>query len=99
VANDATPWAYRDAKYAGVIVGVDPDPANAEKITTWCKDYWNALHPFSAGGAYLNFIMDEGEERIKASYKHNYERLTTLKKQYDPDNLFKVNQNIEPSVK
>lgn len=96
VANDATPWAYRDAKYAGVIVGVDPDPANAEKITTWCKDYWNALHPYSSGGAYLNFIMDEGEERIKTSYKDNYARLSKIKRQYDPENLFKVNQNIKP---
>lgn len=98
VATDATPWAYRDAKYAGVIVGVDPDPANAEKITTWCKDYWDAIHPYSSGGAYLNFIMDEGQERIKASYKHNYTRLTKIKKQYDPENLFKVNQNIKPAV-
>jgi hypothetical protein len=96
VAKDATPWAYRDAKYAGVIVGVDPDPANAGKITDWCKDYWNALHPFSSGGAYLNFIMNEGQDRIKASYKHNYDRLVTIKKKYDPENFFKVNQNIVP---
>ena len=59
VAADATPWAYRDANYAGVIVGVDPDPSNAEKITNWCKDYWNALHPHSMGGAYSNFMMDD----------------------------------------
>ncbi len=98
VASDATPWAYRDAKYAGVIVGVDPNPANAQKITTWCKDYWEAIHPFSAGGAYLNFIMNEGQDRIKASYKNNYERLTKIKKKYDGDNLFKVNQNIMPAA-
>ncbi|RAI89393.1 FAD-binding oxidoreductase [Algoriphagus yeomjeoni] len=98
VAKDATPWAYRDAKYAGVIVGVDPDPANAEKITTWCKDYWNALHPYSSGGAYLNFIMDEGEERVKTSYKDNYARLSKIKRQYDPENLFRVNQNIKPAI-
>ncbi len=96
VAKDATPWAYRDAKYAGVIVGVDPDPANADKITKWCKDYWEALHPYAAGGAYLNFIMNEGQDRIKASYKGNYERLTKIKKTYDPANFFKVNQNILP---
>jgi len=97
VASDATPWAYRDAKYAGVIVGVDPDPANAEKVTTWCKEYWDATHPYSAGGAYLNFMMDEGNDRIKAAYKHNYARLTQIKKKYDPDNLFRVNQNIVPA--
>ena len=66
VANDATPWAYRDAKYAGVFLGVDPDPANADKITNWCKDYWEALHPYSSGGAYLNFIMNEGQDRIRS---------------------------------
>jgi len=96
VGKEETPWANRDAKYAGVIVGVDPDPNNTDKITDWCKDYWEALHPYSTGGAYLNFIMDEGQERIKASYKHNYERLTLIKKKYDPHNLFRVNQNIEP---
>jgi hypothetical protein len=96
VAKDETPWAYRDAKYAGVIVGVDPDPAKANKITKWCKDYWEALHPFSSGGAYSNFMMDEGQDRVKASYKHNYARLAKIKKQYDPDNFFKVNQNILP---
>jgi len=97
VAVDETPWAYRDAKYAGVIVGVDPDPANAEKITIWSKDYWEALHPYSSGGAYLNFIMNEGQDRVKASYKHNYNRLVKIKKKYDPNNFFRVNQNISPN--
>jgi UDP-N-acetylenolpyruvoylglucosamine reductase len=96
VSKNETAWAYRDAKYAGVIVGVDPDPANADKITKWCKEYSEALHPYSAGGAYLNFIMNEGQERIKASYKHNYDRLTRIKRKYDPRNFFRVNQNIVP---
>jgi FAD binding domain/Berberine and berberine like len=97
VGKDETPWAYRDAKYIGVIVGVDPDPAKAHKITKWCKEYWEALHPYSSGGTYLNFIMNEGQERIKASYRHNYERLTKIKKKYDPHNFFRINQNILPS--
>jgi len=96
VGNEDTPWAYRDAKYAGVIVGVDPNPENASKITDWCKSYWEALHPHSSGGAYSNFMMDEGQDRIKASYKHNYSRLVEIKQKYDPNNLFKVNQNIKP---
>lgn len=96
VGKSETAWAYRDAKYAGVIVGVDPDPANAEKITHWCKDYWEALHPYSAGGAYSNFMMDEGQERVKASYRHNYDRLVEIKRKYDPENFFSVNQNISP---
>ncbi|MBT8238647.1 MAG: FAD-binding oxidoreductase [Croceitalea sp.] len=97
VGLEETPWAYRDAQYSGVIVGVDPDPKNATKITKWCKDYWEGLHPYSAGGAYSNFMMDdEGQERVKASYGRNYKRLAKIKGQYDPHNLFKVNQNIKP---
>lgn len=97
VGAEDTAWAYRDAKYCGVIVGVDPDPVNTEKITNWCKDYWEALHPFSSGGAYSNFMMDEGQDRVKASYRHNYNHLAKIKKRYDPNNLFSVNQNIKPS--
>ncbi len=97
VGAEDTPWAYRDAKYAGVIVGVSPNPDDADKITKWCKDYWEALHPFSSGGAYSNFMMDEGQERVKSSYKHNYKRLTDIKKKYDSGNLFSVNQNIKPN--
>jgi hypothetical protein len=96
--KDDTPWAYRDAKYAGVFVGVDPDPANAQKITTWAKEYWEAMHPHSSGGAYSNFMMDEGLDRVKASFKHSYDRLAKIKKRYDPDNLFRMNQNIVPAV-
>ena len=97
VKGNATPWAYRDAKWAEVIVGVDPDPANKDKITNWAKEYWNALHPYSAPGAYVNFMMDgEGDERVKASYGKNYSRLSKLKKKYDPANFFRVNQNIRP---
>ena len=97
IGNEETPWAYRDANYAGVIVGVDPDPVNGNKITKWCKDYYEALHPYSSGGAYSNFMMDEGQERVKASYKHNYDRLTKIKMKFDPRNFFSVNQNIKPS--
>jgi FAD/FMN-containing dehydrogenase len=93
-----TPWAYRDALWAQVIVGVDPDPANAEVLRTWTVDYWEALHPYSAGGAYVNFMMDEGQERVQATYGENYARLATVKKAYDPDNFFHVNQNIQPAA-
>ncbi len=96
VGEEDTPWAYRDAKYAGVYIGVDPDSKNTAKITEWCKAYQEALHPYSAGGAYSNFMMEEGQDRIKASYKHNYDRLVQIKNSYDPENLFRVNQNIKP---
>ena len=81
-----------------VIIGVDPDPANKE-IISWTKQYWEAVHPYSAGGAYVNFMMDEGEERVKATYGDNYARLVTIKNKYDPNNLFRVNQNIKPDLK
>jgi hypothetical protein len=97
VGNNDTPWNYRKAKWAEVIVGVDPDPANKDLITKWTKDYFDALHPFSAGGAYVNFMMDEGEDRVKASYGDNYKKLAEIKKKYDPKNLFRVNQNIKPA--
>jgi FAD/FMN-containing dehydrogenase len=96
VKSNATAWAYRDAKWSSVIVGVDPDPASKDTITTWARDYWTALHPHSAGGAYVNFMMDEGESHVKASYGKNYARLAKIKKKYDPTNFFRVNQNIRP---
>jgi FAD/FMN-containing dehydrogenase len=96
-ANDDTPWSYRRATWSEVIVGVDPDPANKDQITEWARNYWEALHPFGAGGAYVNFMMDgEGDERIRATYLDNYERLVQIKTKYDPDNFFRVNQNIRP---
>ena len=67
-----------------------------EKITKWTKDYYDAIHPYSAGGADINFMMDEGEDRVKASYGDNYDRLAKIKSKYDPKNLFRVNQNIKP---
>jgi FAD/FMN-containing dehydrogenase len=97
-ANQDTPWAYRDAVWSEVIVGVDPDPANRDRITGWARDYWQALHPFGAGGAYVNFMMEEGEDRIRATYGHNYDRLAAIKAKYDPQNFFHVNQNIRPAL-
>jgi hypothetical protein len=94
VPSSATAFAYRDGGWAGVIVGVDPDPANREAITSWTKDYFEALHPTSAGGGYVNFLMEEGQDRVKASYRDNYARLVQVKRRYDPHNLFHVNQNI-----
>ena len=99
VANSATAWSYRDATWAQVMVGVDPDPENNDKIISWTKSYYDALHPHSAGGAYVNFMMDEGEERVKATYGSNYERLVAIKDKYDPNNLFRVNQNIKPTAR
>jgi FAD binding domain/Berberine and berberine like len=97
VAADATAWTYREARFAQVIVGVDPDPAMAGALRDWTVGYWDALHPYSLGGAYTNFMMDEGSDRVRASYGSNYKRLTQIKARYDPTNLFHVNQNIQPA--
>ena len=96
VGKNDTAFSYRDARWAEVIVGVDPHPANAQSIKEWTVAYWDALHPYSAGGAYVNFMMDEGQERIRATYRDNYERLVEVKNEYDPTNLFRINQNIKP---
>ena len=98
VGADETAFSYRDARYSMVMVGVDPDPANSDAITTWARDYWEAVHPYSAGGAYVNFMMEEGMDRIKATYRENYSRLAVVKAKYDPNNLFHVNQNIKPEA-
>jgi len=98
VGASETPWVYRDALWGSVFAGVDPDPANAESIRSWCVDYFEALHPYSAGGAYVNMMMDEGQDRVRASYGANYDRLARIKAQYDPNNLFRVNQNIQPQA-
>jgi FAD/FMN-containing dehydrogenase len=97
VGSADTAWSYRDATFATVYGGVDPDPANADVIRDWCVDYYDALHPYSAGGAYVNMMMDEGPDRVRASYRDNYDRLARIKAAYDPHNLFRGNQNIPPA--
>jgi FAD/FMN-containing dehydrogenase len=97
VGKNDTAFSYRDANWAEVIVGVDPDPANKDKITEWCKNYFDALHPYSAGGAYVNFMMEEGQERVQAAFRDNFDRLAAIKNKYDPTNFFRVNQNVRPA--
>lgn len=95
--NSDTPWNHRTATWSEVIVGVDPDPANADHITAWARNYWEALHPYGSGGAYVNFMMeDEGDQRIRDTYGGNYDKLAAIKARYDPENFFRVNQNIRP---
>ncbi len=97
VGQSETAWAYRDVNWSQVIAGVDWDPDNAAAIKRWAVDYWDAVHPYSAGGAYVNFMMDEGHDRVRATYGPNYQRLTEVKAHYDPHNVFHINQNIPPS--
>lgn len=81
-----------------MIIGVDPDPGNAAAIKRWAVDYWEATHPYSAGAAYANFMMDdEGQERVRATDGANYDRLAEVKAAYDPGNVFRSNLNIRPA--
>ena len=96
VGSEETAWGKRDARWSMVIVGVDPDPENTDKIKTWARDYWKAVHPHTLGGSYVNFMMEEGQDRVEASYGDNYKRLQKVKAKYDPDNFFHINQNIKP---
>ena len=97
VGNTDTPFVHRDTRWSMVIAGVDPHPAGREKISAWAREYWQALHPYSTGAAYVNFIMEEGEDRVRATYGQNYARLADIKSKYDPGNVFRMNQNIKPS--
>ena len=92
-----TAFSYRDATWASVFAGVGVEAVEAPAISRWSIDYFEALHPYSAGGAYVNMMMDEGEDRVRASYRGNYARLAQVKAAYDPDNLFRINQNIRPA--
>ena len=81
-----------------VIAAIDTDPAKASDLKAWGRAYWEAVHPYNLGGAYINFMSDdEADDRVAAAYGPNYQRLQTIKKKYDPQNLFRVNQNIKPA--
>jgi hypothetical protein len=99
VARDATAWSARDATWSMVIAGISPDPKDADALKAWGRGYWKAVHPFNEKGAYINFMMDdEVDDRVQATYGDNYARLALIKAKYDPDNVFRVNQNIAPAV-
>jgi FAD/FMN-containing dehydrogenase len=97
VARDATAYTHRDAQFVLNVHGRWGDPANDTKCIGWARELFQAATPFATGGAYVNFLTQEEGERIKAAYGSNYDRLLTLKKKYDPTNLFRLNQNIRPA--
>ncbi|RYP86908.1 FAD-binding oxidoreductase [Nocardioides guangzhouensis] len=98
VAPDSTAFAYRDATFATVIAGMwPPDQVDDAAGTAWVRDYYDATAPHSEEGGYINFMAEDDQERIRANYKGNYDRLAAIKKTYDPGNLFRHNQNIRPA--
>jgi FAD/FMN-containing dehydrogenase len=91
-----TAFSYREARWVQVMVGVDEDDSTSAATAEWTTAYWEALHRYSAGGAYVNMYMDEGQERVRKSYRDNYDRLVRAKAQFDPGNVFRLNQNVRP---
>jgi FAD/FMN-containing dehydrogenase len=100
VASEATAWPTRDARWSMVIAGIGGDPSQADALKAWGRAYWRAIHPFNLEGGYVNFMFDdEAQGRVQASYGENYARLAAVKARYDPENLFRVNQNIAPAAR
>jgi FAD/FMN-containing dehydrogenase len=97
VGADETAFAYRDANFATVIVAAWSDPSADQERIQWVRDYYDATAPQSEPGGYINFMADDDQSRIRDNYKGNYDRLVAVKRTYDPDNLFHLNQNISPS--
>src|SRR5205809_1076929 len=98
VPADATAFGHRDAKFATVIAGMWPDPAQNKANTKWVRDYYAALAPHSEKGGYVNFAAGDDADRVGASYGKGYERLRKIKAKYDPQNVLRHNQNIVPAA-
>ena len=96
VGADEAAFGHRDATFAPVIAGMWPDPAHNEANIKWVKDYYAATAPHSEEGGYVNFAASDDQDRVRANYGVNYDRLVEVKRSYDPDNLFRHNQNIKP---
>jgi FAD/FMN-containing dehydrogenase len=96
VAADETAFAYREATFATVIAGMWPDPADNEANIAWVREYYDATAPLSEEGGYVNFMSEDDQDRVKANYRGNYDRLVEVKRTYDPHNLFHLNQNVRP---
>ena len=94
----ATAFPHRGAYYSLLILAVWTDPATDEAHMRWARESWDAMQPFAAGGVYVNYLGEEGEERVRNAYGTNYDRLVALKNKYDPTNFWLRNQNIRPTV-
>jgi hypothetical protein len=96
VEQTATAFPHRDEHYDFLILSQWADQAETERNVEWTRSFFEAMEPFFEEGVYVNNLGDEGEDRVKAAYGENYERLLALKGKYDPTNLFRLNQNIRP---
>ena len=97
MAPDATAYAHRDAEFVMNVHGRWETAAEDDGDIGWSRAFFRDAAPFATGGVYVNFMTDEETDRVRAAYGPNYDRLVAVKKKYDPDNLFRMNQNISPS--
>ncbi len=98
VASNETAYVQRNTRFVVNVHGRWRDPAQDEECIEWARDFFNAAAPYSLGTGYVNFMTEEEQSRVEAAYGDNYRRLVELKKKYDPQNLFRVNQNIQAQV-
>jgi FAD/FMN-containing dehydrogenase len=99
IGEDETAVSHRNAPYNAIIIGMWSEPVEDERTIDWVRRLWDALRPFSSGGVYVNYLSNEGQDRVRAAYgPEKYERLVTLKNKHDPTNLFRLNQNITPTA-
>ena len=96
VPNDATAFGHRDAQYDLIIAAIWSEDAEQEAHVEWAKSFWEAMQAYATHDVYVNYLSEEGDERVRAAYGHHYERLVELKRKYDPENVFRNNQNISP---
>ena len=102
VSSTESAFNHRDARFSLLLCGMSSHADDAEKVVSWTKEFWNAMSPFTASSVYVNYLGPEdheGEDRVKEAYGlEKYNRLVELKNKYDPNNLFRMNQNIKPTV-
>ena len=96
VDSGDTAFAYRDAKYGMVILSAGADAESDGSRRQWVRDYYDALTPYTEPGGYINFMQDDDAGRVQDNYRQNFDRLVAVKRTYDPNNLFHLNQNIKP---
>jgi len=97
VPAEATAFGHREAEYDLIIAAIWGDDAEQEAHVDWARSFWEATQPYSTESVYVNYLSEEGEERVRAAYGgEHYTRLVELKRKYDPENVFRSNQNIKP---
>ena len=99
VSPDATAFPRRDVEYIMNVHGRWEDPEDDENCITWCRQLFDAMTPHATGGVYINFMTEDEAQRVETTYGDSYRRLVELKDKYDPGNMFRLNQNIPPTIR